>query len=76
MHSLIVTAEGQKRPLAKNKLSINWLDSLKRAETLGGCWAPPFSGVVSSGRGCSVNVGFRVNRAGFTSTRVLVSAVP
>jgi hypothetical protein len=41
------------------------------------CSAPPFSGVVGSGRGCGVNVGSRVIRAGFTGTRgVLVSAVP
>jgi hypothetical protein len=39
------------------------------------CWAPPFSGVVGSGRWCGVNVGSRVIRAGFTGTRgVLVSA--
>lgn len=37
---------------------------------------PPFSGVVGSRRGCSMNVSSRVNRAGFTGTRrVLVSAV-
>jgi len=41
------------------------------------CSTPPFSGVVGSGCGCGVNVGSRVNRAGFTGTRgVLVSAVP
>src|SRR5271168_1101212 len=39
--------------------------------------APPFSGVVGSGRQCGVNLGSRVFRAGFTGTRrVLVSAVP
>ena len=43
----------------------------------GECSAPPFSGVVGSGRGCGVNVSSRVIRAGFTGTRrVLVSAVP
>jgi hypothetical protein len=43
----------------------------------GECSAPPFSGVVGSGRGCGVNVSSRSNRAGFTGTqRVLVSAVP
>jgi hypothetical protein len=41
------------------------------------CLAPPFSGVVDSGRWGGVNVGSRVIRAGFTGTRgVLVSAVP
>ena len=39
--------------------------------------APPFSGVVSSGRWFGVNVGSRVIRAGFTDTReVLVYPVP
>jgi len=31
--------------------------------------APPFSGVVGSGRGCGVNVSYRVIRAGYTNTR-------
>lgn len=44
--------------------------------TLVGCSAPPFSGVVCSGRWCGVNVGSRVVQAGFTGTRgVLVRAV-
>jgi hypothetical protein len=39
--------------------------------------APPFSGVVGSGRWCGANVSSRFIRAGFTGTRrVLVSAVP
>jgi hypothetical protein len=43
----------------------------------GECSAPPFSGVVSSDRGCGPNVGSRVIPAGFTGTcGVLVSAVP
>jgi hypothetical protein len=41
------------------------------------CSAPPFSGVIGSGRWCWVNVSSRFFRAGFTGTRgVLVSAVP
>src|SRR3984893_2847952 len=48
-----------------------------RSSKSAACAAPPFSGVVGSGRGCGVNVGSRVIRAGFTGTRgVLVSAVP
>lgn len=39
--------------------------------------SPPFSGIVGSHSGRGMNVGSRVNRAGFTGTRrVLVSAVP
>ena len=36
--------------------------------TLFECLAPPFSGVVGSGRWCGVNVGSRVVQAGFTDT--------
>jgi len=41
------------------------------------CSTLPFSGIVGSRRWCGMDVGCRVNRAGFTGTRgVLISAVP
>ena len=58
-------------------LKLPWPVSLSVSDISGECSAPPFSGVVGSGRWSGVNFGSRVFRAGFTNTqRVLVSAVP
>lgn len=79
-------AAGNRQPVdARSWFGLRWLACANRARSRvikacripGECSTPPFSGVVGSGRGCGVNVGSRVIRAGFTGTRgVLVSAVP
>ena len=69
------TATNSRRPT--NKPLDSSPDSSKACRTtLFECLAPPFSGVVGSGRWCGVNVGSRVVQAGFTDTRgVVVRAV-